>query len=224
VKDVIKNEVKDNDYELIKKIISFIEFNFEEKIDLRNTSVHCLTRRIIDLGIESKNFMEGNIDSDFMMYDEWFKQIKNDKIDFDQENLDMEKILKISVISNFSSNQMTDHLVEKLKGDEIIKELCGKKFVYTTSLLSPIPIKLIAQMGIKARYRLLDQLVDIVKRISNNILPSPSLLETLVRTLYLTSDPKYNLLLFKCLVGDNNELKLNIYLELINYRLFRYIK
>ena len=223
MKDFIKQDVKNNEYDLIKKIISFIDFKFEDKMDLKNTSVHCLSRRIMDLGIETKYFMEGNVENDFAMYDEWFKDIKKDKIEFGQDTLDMEKILKICVISNFSSNQMTDHLVEKLKGNEYTFSLCGKKYSYTTCLFSPLPVNLIAQMGIKARYRLLDCLMDIVKRTANNIVPSPSLLETLVRSLYLSYDSKYKNYLVRQF-NESNELKLNIYLELINYRLFRYIK
>lgn len=227
VRESLKRDLAEDDISTLETIGDLVNYQEKSKgtvFELREISSFVISAKIKEV-IDEKGWKARAVASSFshlpyMTFDKytlWWKSLKGNFGLFEEN-----KIEPICIVSNISSQPVPDAILTTLSSSHSPHpnaELSLVNGIKYSGASVPVPVQLLAGMGLKSRYRLLQSLEALI--LKNNV-PSPALLETFSRLLYICSEYNLRSRLFKE-VGTADEPKLNVLLDLINNRLFRLI-
>eukprot|EP01117_Protostelium_nocturnum_P015691 TRINITY_DN6100_c0_g1_i1.p1 TRINITY_DN6100_c0_g1~~TRINITY_DN6100_c0_g1_i1.p1 ORF type:complete len:1488 (+),score=546.43 TRINITY_DN6100_c0_g1_i1:535-4464(+) len=163
----------------------------------------------------------------------WDKAQENDKNQpFDYANLhngNMKTWSFIWILSSITPQQISTSIVEYLNRPQELSSYshfpCNPELTYKGRYI-PIPLNPLAHLSIKCRCTIFESMEAIILNGKDSSEIAPSIVETYVRLLYMSPDPRksFQNLLNAMSSPTLEPFKLQIFVEMLNFRLIRFIK
>ena len=196
--------------------------HLEQFIGIRDSSLNCLIYRIWAIfGKDGSRYVVNVITppsvldqkpDDLQRRRQWWHNQRS-SIDFYKPNDDQ---ISVCLLSNFSSMPIVDELYNFLISSPDFGYLPGN--IKFKGKVKPLPIYLLSCLSMKAHQRLLHKIETVLfDHNKSDVAEPPSIIETYVRLLCMA--PTANRFKLQFNNRDQNENRLHIYLELINFRL-----